>query len=63
MAVNHSDAEGPLWMPRKREEPISVETAYLNESGELVITLTDATEINVGSVMGLHGSMGPRGMP
>ena len=41
--------------------PVSVERAYINDSGELVLSYTDGTEQNVGVVVGADGKDGVDG--
>ncbi len=42
-------------------EPVGIEEAYINEKGELVLSYTDGTEQNLGTVVGADGKDGADG--
>ncbi len=42
-------------------ETVSISAAEINTNGDLILTLTDATVINVGNVVGADGATGPKG--
>ena len=44
-----------------KAEPVSIEKAYINDSGELVLSYTDGTEQNLGTVVGADGKDGMDG--
>lgn len=44
-----------------RTEPVSIEEAYINDDGELVLSYTDGTEQNLGTVVGEDGKDGVNG--
>ena len=41
-----------------KAEPVSIEKAYINDAGELVLSYTDGTEQNLGTVVGADGKDG-----
>ncbi len=44
-----------------KSEPVSIEKAYINDEGELVLSYTDGTEQNLGTVVGADGKDGADG--
>ncbi len=44
-----------------KTEPVSIEDAYINDDGELVLSYTDGTEQNLGVVVGADGKDGTDG--
>ena len=43
------------------EPGVGIESANINEGGDLVLTLTDATIVNAGNARGVEGAVGPAG--